>query len=103
MLEVIDNELDPVPAAGARLPTVRHGAPGRAGGSAKEQPKIISGNIGKCRPSLREESEAQMSRVEGDCGIDVVDHVGNVDPCHRRYFERSRQMPVVRATTAPGG
>src|SRR6266540_318235 len=80
--EVVDYEVDPVPAAGSGLAAVGHRSPGRACRSAEQQPQVTSGDIGEGRRRAGQEGEAEMGRVEGDGFGDVVHHVSDIDRGH---------------------
>src|SRR5437773_10422913 len=81
--EVIEDEVDTVAAAGSGPAATGHPAPGRAARSAEQQPQVAAGHVGKGQRCLGDESEAEVSRIESDGGIDIVDHVTYVDGGHR--------------------
>src|SRR6266436_9053108 len=81
--EVFDDEVDTVPAAGSGPAAIRHRAPGRAARSAEQEPQVAAGDVSKGRCCLGDESEAEISRVEGDGSLHVADHVTDVDGGHR--------------------
>jgi hypothetical protein len=80
--EVVDDEVDTVPAPGCGPPAIGHRAPGRAARCAQEQPQVAPADVGKGRRGLGDQREAEVRRVEGDSGLDVVDHVANVHGGH---------------------
>ena len=80
--EVVHDELDPVPAARHRLPAIGHGPTGRARSAAEQEPETFPRDVREGRGLPGEKAEAEVGRVEGDGGVDVVDHVADVDPAH---------------------
>src|SRR5439155_23939491 len=80
--DVVHHELKAVPAARSGLPAVRHGPSGRAGPPAEQEPKAAAGDVGEGGGGAGEEGEAEVSGVEGDGGIDIVDHVTDIDHRH---------------------
>jgi len=77
--KIVDEQMDSVPAAGLRLPSVRHRTRGRARRPAEEQPEVSALDVCECRRLIRQKLEAEVRRVEGDGRLDVVDHVPDVD------------------------
>src|ERR671919_335019 len=77
--DVVHNELDSVPAARLRLAAVRHGPPGRAGRAAEQQSQVAPEDVSEDRYRVGAEGEAEALRVGVHGGIDVVDHVADVD------------------------
>src|SRR5262245_37737550 len=45
--DVLDDEVDPVPATGSRLATVRHRPASRAGRAAQQQPQVTESDVGE--------------------------------------------------------
>jgi len=78
-IDVIDDEVDPVPSARTGLATVRHRTTRRPLGSAQQDAKWTANDFGECRSHVRTERESEVRRVEGDRHLDVVDHVAHVD------------------------
>lgn len=76
---VVDEQVDAVPPARFRLTSVRHRPGGGALRPAEEQAQIPSQNIGEGRRLVRLQREAEMTRVEGDRSVDVVDDVTDID------------------------
>src|SRR5262245_3134029 len=77
-IDVVDDEVDAVPAAGARLDAIRHRPPRGAGRSTQQQPQVAAGDVGESGKKARQDFEAEELRVEGDRGFHVVDHVADV-------------------------
>src|SRR5215218_5596448 len=77
-VDVVDDEMDSIPAAGAGLAAVRHRAPGRALWSGEEQSKVPAAYVGERRRRARQDVEPEMLGVEGDRFVDVIDHVTDV-------------------------
>jgi len=78
-IDVIDDEVDPVPSARTGLATVRHRTTRRALGPAQQDAKRSADDVGEGRSHVRTQREPEMRRVEGDRRLDIVDHVPNVD------------------------
>src|SRR5918996_1614056 len=77
--DVVHHELESVPAARLRLAAVRHGPPGRAGRAAEQQSQVAPEDVSEGRYRVGAEGEAEALRVEVHGGIDIVDHVADVD------------------------
>src|SRR3954452_2973731 len=76
--DVLDDEVDAVPAAGLRGAAVGHRSPGRALGTAEQQPQVPADDVGERRGGAHVEREAEVRGVEVDGRFDVVDHVADV-------------------------
>src|SRR5262249_43418923 len=77
-LQVVDDELDAVPASGHRLAAVGHGPCAGAGLPAQQQAQVPTGDGGEGRSRVGIDREAEMRPVKGD----GVDHVADVDGGH---------------------
>src|SRR5215218_8343019 len=73
--EVLDDQMDAVPAAGLWCAPVGHRPSGRAGGAAQQQPEVAPGHVGERGGEARAQLKTEVGGVEGDGGFDVVDHV----------------------------
>src|SRR5262249_56732421 len=82
-LDVVHDELEAVPPARHRKATVGHGPAGRAGAGAEEEPEVAAGHVRECGCCTHVELEPEVRRIERDGGVDVVDHVADVDRGHR--------------------
>src|SRR5215208_1042988 len=78
-LDVLDDQMDPVPAAGTRLAAVRHRPPSRARRPAQQQPQGAAAHVREVRRRARDQAEAEVARVERDRSFDVIDQVADVD------------------------
>src|SRR5258708_5551091 len=78
-IDVVDDQVDAIPAARSRLGAIRHGPSRRARRSAEQQPQVAAGDVGECGREVRQHFEVEELRVEGDGLLDVVDHVANAD------------------------
>src|SRR5262245_19096998 len=52
-IDVVDDQVDAVPAAGTRLDAIRHRPPRGAGRSAEQQPQVASGVVGESGKEAR--------------------------------------------------
>src|SRR6266508_1962832 len=89
--EVVDDQMDPVPAAWFRAAAVGHGPPRRAGRPAQQQPQVAALNVSERGCLVRELYEAEVRRVERDGGVHVVDHVADVDRGHSRQISKMKR------------
>src|SRR2546428_6252338 len=98
-LDVVDDEVDAVPAARAGPRAVRHRTSGGACWTAQQDAKWPADDVGESRSHVRAQGEPEVRRVEGDRGVDVLDHVPNVDRtvCH----DKKLPAPNLRCVTAP--
>ena len=78
-VDVLDDEVDAVPAAGFGHGAVGHRAPGRALRPAQQQAQLAARDVGERRAALRRRFEPEVPRVEVDRRVDVVDHVAHAD------------------------
>src|SRR5690242_5763066 len=78
-LDVVDDEVDAVPAARNRCAAVRHRPAGRAGRPAQQEPERAAADIGESRGHVRDQTEAEVIGVEVDRGLDVGNEVADVD------------------------
>ena len=76
--DVVDDQVDAVPAARAGRAAVGHRPAGRARRAAEQQPQVAARDVGERGRGAREQLEAEVGGVEGDGGFDVVDHVADV-------------------------
>jgi hypothetical protein len=81
--EIVDDQLEAVPAAGVRSPAIGHRPARGARRATEQQTQVAAGDVSECRQHARQETEAEVGRVEGDSGVDVVDHVAHVYSGHR--------------------
>src|SRR5262249_48936234 len=77
--DVVDDEVDAVPAAWLGLSSVGHRPAGGAGWAGEQQPKVAAQDPGERRAGIVAECEAEVAGVELDCLVDVVDHVADAD------------------------
>src|SRR5207253_10960949 len=98
-----EGEADPIPAARAGLPAVRHRTSGGACRSAQQDSKWPADDVGESRSHVRAQREPEVCRVEGDCSVDVLDHVPNVDRtlCHYKKLPAPNR-PRVTALSGTG-
>jgi hypothetical protein len=78
-VDVVDDEVDPVPAAGSGLGAIGHGPAGRAGRPGEQQAEVPALDVGEGRTGPRDHLEVENGRVEVDRLVDVVDHVADAD------------------------
>src|SRR5262245_15479813 len=64
-VDVVDDQVDAVPAAGARLGAVRHRPSRGAGRSAEQQPQVSACDVGEGGHEAGQDFEAEELRVEG--------------------------------------
>src|SRR5262249_51698173 len=81
--QVVDDEMDAIPPAGLRAPAVGHRPSGRAGWPAQEQPQIAPHHFSERGRRARDQRKSEVVGVKRDRGLDVVDHIANVDRGHR--------------------
>src|SRR5207247_8170234 len=100
-LDVVDDEVDAVPAARAGLPAVWHRTAGRACRTAQQDAKWPADDVGERRSHVRAQCEPEVRRVERDRGVDVLDHVANIDRalCH----DKRLPAPNRPCVTSPSG
>src|SRR5262245_44533893 len=67
-IDVVDDQMDAVPAAGSWLGAIRHRPPCGAARSAEQQPQAAAGDVGESGKEARQDFEAEELRVEGDRG-----------------------------------
>src|SRR5262245_37332368 len=77
--EIVDQEVDPVPAAWLRLASVGHRPRSRALRTAEQEPEAPTLDVGERRRIVRQQLEAEVRCVEGDRRLHVVDHVPDVN------------------------
>src|SRR5262245_42489163 len=77
-IDVVDDEVDSVPAAGYRLGAIRHWPPRGAGRPAEQQPQVAARDVGESGNEARQNLEVEKLRVEGDGALDVIDDVANI-------------------------
>jgi hypothetical protein len=77
--DVVDDQVDAVPHAGAGGGAVEHRLTGRAARAAEEEPQVAPHGVGEHRREVRAHLEAEVGRVEVDGGSDVVDQVADAD------------------------
>ena len=94
-VDVVDDEVDAVPAAGARLLPVGHRSSGGARRTAEQQPQVAAGDVGERGGGAGAHLEAEVLRVEVDRRLDVVDHVADVH--HLVVFRHGSSCGVVGA------
>jgi len=92
--EVVDHQLDAIPAAGGGLATVRHWSPCRASLSAEQQPKIATPDIGEGGRCAGKDREPEVGGVKSDSRVDILDHIADVNRGH--YTFTSRKDPILR-------
>jgi len=80
--DVVHDQVDAIPAARLGLSAIRHGAPGRACARAQEKSQVAPRDVREGRRRAGVQPEAEMRRVEGDRGVDVVNHVADVHRAH---------------------
>jgi len=78
-LDVVDDEVDAVPAAGPRLLTVGHGPTCRAPRPGEQQTQSAALHVGERGRCTRQDLETEVLGGERDRFVHVVDHVANVD------------------------
>src|SRR3954451_20474312 len=76
-LDVVDDQVDPVPAAWLRDTAVGHGAAGGARRPAQQQPQRPAHDVGERRRVARAQLKPEVLRVEADGALDVVDEVAD--------------------------
>src|SRR3954454_2219281 len=76
--DVVDDEVDAIPAPWLWRSAIRHRASSRTLGAAEQQPEVASHDVGKRGGRIRASSEAEVGRVEGHGFLDVVNHVADV-------------------------
>jgi hypothetical protein len=89
-VDVVDEEVDAVPATRSGLGAVGHRPSGRAGRTSEEQSEVASLYVGKGGREVSEELEAENLGVEGDRLVDVGDHVADVNDLIGRHVVTSR-------------
>src|SRR5262249_44133505 len=72
-IDVVDDEVDAVPAARPRLGAIRHRPRRGASRSAEQQPQVPAGDVGESGSDARQNLEIEDLRVERDGGFHVVD------------------------------
>ena len=78
-VDVVDDEVDAVPAARLGFAAVGHRPSGRARRPAQQQTQVAAGDVGERRGGAGAQLEAEVGGVEVDGALDVVDHVADVD------------------------
>ena len=77
-VDVVDDEVEPVPSAGARYAASGMGRPAELCGP-RGAPEVSPLDVRKCGRGARQEFEAEVLGVERNRFIDVVDHLADVD------------------------
>jgi hypothetical protein len=77
--DVIYQQVNAIPPAWARLPTVGHGTSRRARAAAEQQPQTAAFRVGEGWPKIGQNGEPEMRRIEMQRGRDVVNHVPHVN------------------------
>ena len=83
--QVVDQEMNAVPAPRLGLSSIRHRARRRALRPAEEQAQAAALHVGECGCLVGQQLKAEVRRVEGDRRLHVVDHVPDMNrlPGHR--------------------
>jgi hypothetical protein len=76
--DVVNDEVDAVPAAGTGCAPVGHRPPGRARRTAEQQPQVAAHDVGESGRGAGAQRKAEVLGVKGDGVLDVVDHVADV-------------------------
>jgi hypothetical protein len=85
--EVLDDQVDAVPAAGLGCAPVGHRSSGRAGGAAQQQTQVAPDDVGERGGGAGAQLKAEVGGVEGDGIFDVVDHVADIDVLVRHMLD----------------
>jgi hypothetical protein len=85
--EILHDKMNPIPSAGTRLRAVWHGAPSRAQWPAQEQSQIPTNDVRERRQGAGQPCEAEVLRLKGHGGFDVVHPVANIDGCQRTLLQ----------------
>ena len=101
--DVVDDEVDAVPASGTRPGPVRHRPPCRAGRAAEQQPQLPADDVGEGRRLDSTDSEAEVGRVEVDRSVDVVDEVADIDRVIVHAHATSLRTDPEAIAAAPAG
>src|SRR5262245_44999235 len=75
--EVLDDELDAVPAPRTRTRSIGHGATGGTLGPAQEQAQLAAGDISEGGRRIGKGRESEVARIEGHGGVDIIAHVAH--------------------------
>src|SRR5262245_38019955 len=94
--EILDDQMNTIPTAGAGLATVGHRPTGRACRTAEQQSKITARDLGKGRQSLGDERKTEVRCIEREGGLDVIDHVTYMDGGHWASSARPRLGSDIR-------
>src|SRR5262249_6402557 len=78
---IVDNEVNAVPATGTRPLAIGHRSPGRTFRPTQQEPQRTQRDIGESRRGVGEEHEAKVFGVPRNRGVHVVDHVTDIDRC----------------------
>src|SRR3954463_909190 len=89
--DVLDDEVDAVPASRLWRSAIGHRPPGRTLRAGEQQPQVAAHDVGERGRRVRSHREAEMGGVEVDGSLDVVDHVADVDELFRHV--RSPRLP----------
>jgi hypothetical protein len=79
--DVVDFELEAVPPSGLRQGSIRHRLP--APGRTEHEAEVVAGEHREARRWVHLFMEVELSAVEVDCGVNVVDDVADA------YFGRA--------------
>src|SRR5207245_4452260 len=82
--EILDHELDAVPASRDGLPAVGQAPTARARLPAEQQPEIVASDRHERWHCVGLDDEAEVGRVEADRGTDVVNDVPDVGRSHEK-------------------
>jgi hypothetical protein len=78
-VNVINDEVNAIPAARLWLLAIRHRPPSGAGGTAEQQSEGAAPDIREGWRGIGEQLEGEVPSIPGHGGVDIVDHVSNVD------------------------
>jgi Cupin domain len=77
--KIIDNQVNAIPAPWSGAGAISHRSPGRTCRPAEQEPEWPQSHVCECRSRIREQPEAEVFRVPCDGGINVIDHITNIE------------------------
>ena len=105
-LDVVDDEVDAVPAARPGLAPVGHRPTRGAGRAGQQQPQVTPADVGERGHRAEPQREAEVAGVEVDGRLDVIDHVADVHyvvrACHHTSWWAERAgVAAIAASRKP--
>src|SRR5262245_7895699 len=96
--QIVDHEVNAIPATGPGPLAIGHRPARRACWSAEQKPQRSAGDVCEGGSLLGQQRKAQMLRIPLDGSLDVVDHVAHVDTSVGHSTSRSWGLGIKRTS-----